>query len=467
MPTEKLEFEDMQGIIARGYGNLPFARFLMLRLPDQVAHAKSWLASVTESVTPADQRPDTSAVHLAITATGLARLGLDDDVIAGFSHEFREGMTAPHRQRSLGDVGENEPANWEWGGPAREVHAALLLYSRDEATMEPLAHEQLNAATAAGLTVVANLDTSPVFDREPFGFRDGISQPFIEGFGKSGDADNTVRVGEFVLGYQNEYGFLTDSPVVPESASGAGVLAKADEGRDLGRNGSYLVFRQLEQDVVRFWTQLDELTRDPDGFANAEARTKLAAKMVGRWPNGASLVEAPYHDDLALSDTNDFGYHERDADGLRCPVGAHVRRANPRDTLDPNPGTSDSYELNKRHRLLRRGRPYGTSLGVEQVLAGEHGEGTRGIHFVCLSGNISRQFEFVQQTWLNNPKFAGLYEGVDPVTSAHGPEGTTFVVPDVPVRVRYKHLPSFVTVRGGAYFFLPGIRALKYLAASS
>ncbi|MDZ7727036.1 MAG: Dyp-type peroxidase [Dehalococcoidia bacterium] len=465
MPGDRLELEDIQGIVARGYGGLPLAAFLLLGIPSGPG-GRAWLAQVADEVTPADHRPDRTALHVAFTRQGLVNLGLPEGSIARFSHEFRDGMTSPHRQRILGDTGESAPEHWEWGGPgAPGVDAVLLLYAVDQAAMDTLLAQQTAAAEAHGLAVQTTPHTSPVLDREPFGFRDGISQPFIEGLGKKGPAVNTIRAGEFVLGYENEYGLLTDRPVVPADSDPTRLLpvVPGDTGaRDFGRNGTYLVFRQLEQDVAGFWSHLDSLSRTASGEEDPGTREWLAAKMVGRWPGGASLVESPEHDDPALAHANDFGYHERDVDGLRCPVGAHVRRANPRDSLDPDPGTEASYELNKRHRLLRRGRPYGPPFDAERGHDGEK----RGLHFICLSANIARQFEFVQQTWLGNPKFDGLYDSVDPLLGPRGPGGATYSIPRYPVRQRFTGLPSFVTVRGGAYFFLPGIRALRYLAAA-
>jgi deferrochelatase/peroxidase EfeB len=176
---------------------------------------------------------------------------------------------------------------------------------------------------------------------------------------------------------------------------------------------------------------------------------------VGRWPNGVPLTRSPEHPGDDLADANDFGYAEGDAAGQGCPLGAHIRRANPRDALDPEAGPEQSLRSVNRHRLLRRGRAYGDLSGP----------GERGIHFICLNANIARQFEFVQHTWLNNPKFAGLYDDTDPLVATHqGDIGRTFIVQARPFRQRVTGLPAFVTVRGGAYFFLPGIRALRFLA---
>ncbi len=138
--------------------------------------------------------------------------------------------------------------------------------------------------------------------------------------------------------------------------------------------------------------------------------------MVGRWPSGAPLVLSPERDDPALADPNDFMYAQSDAHGYACPIGAHIRRANPRDSLDPRPGSPESIAVNKRHRLLRRGRAYGPPLSVEQALSDRDAPvDERGLHFICLNGNIARQFEFVQHTWINNPKFDQLYDDADPI----------------------------------------------------
>jgi deferrochelatase/peroxidase EfeB len=154
-----------------------------------------------------------------------------------------------------------------------------------------------------------------------------------------------------------------------------------------------------------------------------------------------------------LASQNDFGYFETDRHGLGCPIGAHVRRANPRDTLDPAPGTDRSIAVNKRHRLLRRGRNYGAPGGAQ------------GIHFIALGANLSRQFEFIQHSWLNDPSFNGMQAQGDPLLGSD-PNARVFVMQRSPVRERHVDLPQFVRVRGGAYFFVPGVRALRFLAGA-
>src|SRR5262249_38161926 len=181
----------------------------------------------------------------------------------------------------------------------------------------------------------------------------------------------------------------------------------------------------------------DDATRRPDGGVDEAARASLAARMVGRWPSGAPLVLAPFADDPSLADANDFRYETLDTAGLRCPVGAHVRRANPRDSLDPRPGSDAAIAVGKRHRLIRRGRSYGAPDGPAE----------RGLIFIGVCANISRQFEFIQASWIGNAKFNGLYDDADPLVGAHEPNGATFTVPALPVRRRFAGMPPFVKVR--------------------
>ena len=442
-----LELGDVQGLIARGYSSLNAARFLLLELPDGDA-TRHWLGTILESVTAGDERPEVRAVNVAFTGEGLARLGLPPEVLAQFPNAVVTGMTTEHRRRILGDLGPDSPEHWEWGGPTTPtIGAVLMLYARDDLELARLLGEQSTALADAGVAIVRQLETSDLDGFEPFGFRDGISQPIVEGLSKSGPPGQTVKTGEFVLGYENEYGRLTDEPLL-ELAGG------------IGRNGTYLVFRQLRQDVRGFWQFLAGVTPDD------ESMIRLAAKMVGRWPGGAPLALSPERDDPDLAEENDFGYHATDRDGARCPIGSHVRRANPRDSLDPRPGTDRSLAINRRHRILRRGREYGQPLPPNEALAaaGPGEERERGLHFICLNANIARQFEFVQHTWANNPKFAGLYDDTDPLTGPSQPFGGVFTVQANGVRSRFTDVPRFIRVKGGAYFFLPGLRALRYLS---
>ena len=226
---------------------------------------------------------------------------------------------------------------------------------------------------------------------------------------------------------------------------------------DFGRNGTYLAFRQLRQHVPAFRQAIDRLTRNADGSPNLDAQRHLAAQMVGRWPSGTSLIEAPYADDVSKTTANEFRYHGADPDGLKCPVGAHVRRANPRDALDPEPGSERSLSINRRHRLIRRG-----ARTAPLLPEGASDDQDRGLMFIAVNANIIRQFEFIQHSWIADPRFNGFSNAADPIAGAA--DGNEFEAPGDPIRKRCTDLPRFVTVAGGAYFFMPGVRALRFLA---
>ncbi|MBO0817632.1 MAG: peroxidase, partial [Actinobacteria bacterium] len=487
----KLDLDDIQGLIARGYRTLPYARFTIFAASDATA-AHALLSWLLPQVAPAGRFAGDSALHLAYTPAGLRRLGLPESAIAGFSPQFIGGMTGPNRSRFLGDVGESDPRCWAWGGPQEPpVEGLILLYASSPEVLD--ARQADLAARLDGLAIrqVTVLDTLELGDNEPFGFHDGISQPIIQGLPKaSGPAPartpggRVVPVGEFVLGYPNAYGQLTSRPLLPAADDPRCLLPRDPAGSgaaDLGRNGCYLVLRQLEQDVDAFWSYVRQAAAQRNGSADAGGAIALAAKMVGRWPSGAPLVKAPDRDNPQLGDDNDFGYYRADPLGLACPLGAHVRRMNPRDSLDPQPGTEASLAVNDGHRLLRRGRSYGPGNGTpaaadkdshaerlaradaapqsgggreargreEQSGGGREARGREeqratGLHFICLAASLIRQFEFVQHTWLNNPTFHGLYDDTDPLTGNRQGCGATFTEPARPVRRRYRGLPQFV-----------------------
>jgi len=470
-----LEIDDIQGIVLFAYGRLRSACYLLLRITRPAA-ARSWLASLDVRSARFDPAQTDRAINIAFTAAGLSQLGLSDTLAGEFAGEFLQGMAGTlHRQRILGDVGESSPERWSWGGPKNpEPHVLLMLFGRDDVVLADVVRQQQAAFAAAGLEMITRLDTTWLpKQREHFGFRDGVSRTDIEGFHTDARPENAVAAGEFVLGYVNAYGQYTQRPLPGPEQDPGELLSPAPEDpgrRDLGMNGSYLVFRQLRQDVGAFWRFIDGRTRGKDG----DARTRLAAKMVGRWPSGTPLVKSPDRDDPALCDDNDFFYHRAgDAQGLKCPIGAHIRRANPRDALEPEPGSDRSIEVGKRHRVLRRGRTYGApvaeSMEIPDILAAADSGGERGLHFICFNTHIGRQFEFIQNTWLNNPKFDGLYEDDDPLVGdrggPHGKPGGTFTVQAEPVRTRVTGMPRFTQVRGGGYFFMPGIRAVRFLGS--
>jgi len=459
----KVNAADVQGLVFRGYGSLRHCSYLLLGLAD-APKGCAWLRGIRGQVATGESAPRQSAIHVAFTHPGLRALGLPDATLSEFSRAFMLGMTDADTSRFLGDAGESAPERWDWGGEKTPpVHALLALYADTAAHLTTLEAEHGAELRAQGINLIRTLRTTDLDGVEHFGFSDGISQPAIEGYHSATSKLHNVKPGEFILGYANEYGLCTERPLLAARNDPFARLPLDVEGsprHDLGRNGSYVVFRQLRQNVSLFRKTLDTLSRRPDGSADETARGRLAAQMVGRWPNGAPLVLWPDHDDPSKVASNEFSYHALDPDGTRCPIGAHVRRANPRDSLDPNPGTEDSLAVNRRHRLLRRGRSYGPRLeqGVTDAV-------DRGLYFIALNANIARQFEFIQHSWVNDPRFNGLFQQADPLVGALHDNQFTIDTDTSPKRC--VRLPRFVTVAGGAYFFMPGLRALRFLSELS
>ncbi|HEX7758526.1 MAG TPA: hypothetical protein VF459_03435, partial [Caulobacteraceae bacterium] len=360
--------------------------------------------------------------------------------------------------------------------------------------------------------------------REPFGFADGISQPIIRGTYKAirgADPIHLVEPGEFILGYPDNLGTLPPTPLLaaihdPDNRLAAARPPKdgwsrsdADAPRDLGRNGAFLAIRQMRQDVKGFWAYCEaEAARLAGAFPDGMTVTAelIGAKIVGRWPDGSPLVRYPrwpasraptpahplsrasdkdaveaaggiaaaahsaplggsqspphHHAGQGLTGQtapafppdNDFLLGAEDAQATRCPFGSHIRRSNPRETFDP--GSQEQLAITNRHRIIRVGRRYQPQ-----------GEDDEGILFIALNSDYERQFEFVQQTWLRGASFQGLSNETDPLTAGDEGDGMTLPTRDGPLRL--KPMPSFVTVIGGGYFFLPGKRTLEFLASAS
>lgn len=481
---EKVEWHDVQGLVRNGYGRLPQAAFVLWRFrPGRLAEARRWLGALAARLMRAEAGVDDGrdgpptdvealksaspqhrrAINVALTASGLRGLEADGNVLSNFSMEFLEGMAPkpngaiPRRTNVLGDLGESSPRDWDWGGWERngEIDGMLLLYAGDKATLRSLLDEELeamaNAADPVGIGPPD--DAAPALmtwlDRkEHFGYADGISQPVIEEVRRARDEEDHsetrrihgVKPGEFVLGYRNER-----RAVAIGTASPQGLL----------RNGSYLVARQLEQDVAAF----DRFVADAAARLGCDA-AGIAAKLLGRGRDGHPLVRplAGQPDD---PDRNDFLYHFGDRFGLQCPVGAHIRRANPRDS-DKAPDPESGLRMSKMHRIIRRSRMYGDRFDPGGA---KTDRGGRGILFLCLNADIAGQFEMIQHSWLNNRHFGDLYVGADPL-GHYVAADDAIVIQRRPTNIVLRREKPFVRVRGGAYFFLPGIAAVKALATT-
>jgi Dyp-type peroxidase family len=417
---------------------------------------------------------------------------MEKNHIATFPVAFQDGMYAPWRARALGDLGSDDPHKWYWGGSDNQIDAIMLIYAADEAKLTELGDDRRKQTREFGIEIVQEVTFKPLPKsnepiREPFGFVDGVSQPVLRGVGRwtmPKNRNQLIEPGEIILGYRDNSGYLPSSPTVSADDDPENLLPGLDSYRDrqrldfsvpqntgqkdLGCNGTFLVVRQLEQDVDKFDAFLNEaaksLTRN--GRMRSHLRTSpkewIAAKMVGRWrKDGTSLVrhpQRPYSDQDAKSaktvdPDNEFMFSKEDQTGERCPLGAHIRRANPRDNFTENPQTS--LAIVNRHRILRVSRSY-----PPQTEGGKPG-----LIFMCLNADIERQFEFVQQTWVLGPNFSGLEDEVDPIVRRKDTLDC-YTIPTADGPVRLKGLKEFVRVRGGGYFFLPGRKTVQFLCCS-
>lgn len=462
-----LDKDDIQGMVFSAYmrgPRQPFAAYLFFSFSNQrPADARRWVGGILPRVTAGGNHDRTRAcsLNVAFTRDGFAQLGLSQDALSTFSRPFVEGMSETNRARSLGD----DPQSWAWGQPGHHIHVLLMLFATSQVELTRQTTQHRERAAGAGLSELLCINSEDLpDDKEHFGFVDGIAQPTIAGLGRPSGMDgpgNEVSAGELILGYQNEYGQTTWSPTLESQREDPHqILQRHEDGRpDFGRNGTYLVVRQMRQNVAGFWNMLRDQTRG-GGPPQGALEEALAARIVGRWPDasGSPLALCPVAPGVARTGNNAFGFAD-DRDGLRCPLGAHIRRANPRDVVLEDPEASIATA--KRHRLVRRGRPYGPPIADRYQDDGEE----RGLVFVTLNANIERQFEFVQHAWITSPSFGGLYDEADPLLGGRVQKRGTFTVPGHPARTRHHGIESFVAVRGGAYLFLPGIRALEYLTS--
>jgi Dyp-type peroxidase family len=435
-----LEFDDIQHILLTRAPALT-GRYEFLSFRDG-ASGRAWLSGITPTVQSAAAMRATVETHkrwvtVAFTWSGLRALGLDEASLASFPQEFKQGMAA--RAEMLGDVGANAPEHWIGGLASPDLHAIVILFARDEPERVRCVgeHEKL-LKSCAGVEVLSVLDLNahPPFNyaHDHFGYRDRLSQPVIEGSGEepTPGSGGPLKPGEFILGYPDENGAIADCPQ-PEI---------------LARNGSYMAYRRLQEHVGKFRAFLAQHGE------TLEEQELIAAKLMGRWRSGAPLVLSPDKDDPALGAemqrNNDFNYKEMDPHGYAVPLGSHARRMNPRDT---------AANINRR-RMIRRGATYGPALPDG---APEDGV-DRGIAAFIICASLIRQFEFAQNVWANDRNFHELGNERDPIIGAQ--DGTLeFKIPKRPIRKTIKGLPAFTTVRGGAYFFLPGLKALSYLAS--
>jgi Dyp-type peroxidase family len=500
-----IQHQEVQGLVFRGFPNHQHSAMAAITLPESIEARKAhgWLAKLKYHVWFGDTAsgfygPPT---FVAFSAAGLEKLlqGYPDrDLLSSFPPAFRIGMA--NRANILRDTHNSEPDRWRWadaadakcGRPATD--ALLIVYGSPEDCEREMAEHREKLAAAFGEEPGARwrfdvLQTQPTAKTaqawksgsqaiyEHFGFRDGISQPIIRGTQKSlkdtASAD-LIEPGEMILGYHNNAGKLPPPITLPAEIDRRNDLpmevpdfgtrfprfgaARTVNLRDFGRNGTFLVVRQYQQHVDEFTkfvrAQTERLQEEPrehnlDKVVGASIDYNwVASKLMGRTAEGDPLLGR-----ATRRFDNDFNFGQDDPQGLRCPFGAHVRRANPRGGMQPDDPVE--IEITKRHRILRRGRTY------ERPDPQEPGKTEKGLMFLALCADIERQFEFLQQTWMSSPAFQGLHNEPDPITSTS--PGGQFTIPTTAGPVTLEKLPNFVTVRAGGYFFMPSRAALSLL----
>jgi Dyp-type peroxidase family len=434
-----LEVSDIQATVLRPRPSSYRGEYVVLRI-DDAAQGREMLRRIIPHVAPADDwwLPTLHGwLGVAFTYAGLKALGVPQASLDSFPEEFREGMAA--RASVLNDVGDNAPANWEYPFGTADMHVALAIYSKDDKSLEMVLEQARQShRDLPHISVVYRLKFSELPEgRNPFGFKDGLHNPHIEGnsaraypgYGPS------IKAGEFIMGYPDELGETAPSP----------------EPEVLRRNGTFLAFRKLHAKVATFRKYLREQAQ------SREEEELIAAKMVGRWRSGAPLVLAPEHDDPELgadADRNNGFSYEGDMKGLKCPFSAHIRRVNPRDALN-----NEIVAVNL-HHILRRGTNYGSPL-PDGILEDDGLE--RGGVFLLIGAHLRQQFEFVQSQWVTDGNFINHAAEQDPIIGNNEGDGI-FTVPKTPIRRRLHGLPRFVAVRGGEYCFMPGLRALHWLS---
>lgn len=521
-----IEFADVQGNILTGYGRLgfPYARFGLISVRDPAA-GRAFVEALRNRVTTAvrwpSRRKTTLAkgrveierplvtINLAFTYRGLRALGVPTRTLRGMPDEFMDGMAG--RCAILGDDTKENPISgwdpvWDASNKGRDVHILVMLNAQQDDKGEPVPElASMCGQIAAMCKTIGNLELlsghrgpDPQWQtlealrdskglpcaKEHFGYTDGISDPVFQGqyaqaqenersigFGASDGAGNwrPISAGEFLLGWPDE------AQEIPGSAMPL----------DFSRNGTFFAYRKLHQDIEGFnaWIKAaaTELQRIWNLGSFEEAKETLLAKMAGRWSDGVPLMVAPTYqewidfnkrcppaDDHSVRNDSerekamiDFLYRT-DPDGIRCPMTSHIRRANTRDMLDPR-GDSDSATtrmgsaLNNRRRIVRRGLPY----GKENAADGEHG-----VIMMVVCASLQRQFEFVQQQWMNYGLDSNAGNDPCPLIGNHA-EHCKFTIAADPASGNPPFiatgLKQWVQTRGGDYFFMPSMTALRMI----
>lgn len=532
-PPSPIDLWDVQGNVVRSYGRAgyPHARHMFLHIGNPKA-GRDFLSLLYPFVTtgirwdPAspdpERHPPQVALNIGFTWHGLRAVGLPTQSLAEMPEEFMDGMG--RRAPLLGDEGASDPSNWDpiWrasmADPAKAVHLWVALNARmDPATGQPvpLLQDRVTfirrlAASLPGMKLLSGHDRDAgdvqdaaldirsgpdgrlrIAPQEHFGFVDGIGDPIFHGQGELAPSGSHA-IGRGRYSPRTGWGPLAPGEFLLGHVDESQEIAPASHPFELTRNGTFAVYRKLEQDVAAFDAYIAEKApafARARGIPEDQAAVTIKAMMVGRWPNGAPLATVPTYegmlaferewadipDILARPRPHSPQDHDRlgkwkmamngflfqdDRDGLRCPLGAHIRRGFPRDMLDPMLATPTGRgwtgtALTNRRRMLRRGIPYGP-------FGGDPGA-ERGLLFIALCSDLRRQFEFVQQQWMNHGMDFGSGNDTCPILGMRsGSFGYTIPAPADGSNPPHflTGLPDFVRTRGGDYFFLPSVTAL-------
>jgi Dyp-type peroxidase family len=434
-----VELDDIQATVLRYRPEPYFGAHVMLHVEDAQA-GREFVRRLTPYVDSAAEwwQAGEAWTSIAISYTGLAALGVPQDSLQSFPEAFRVGMAA--RADQLLDYGPNDPKNWDMPFGTGEIHIAVSIFSETEdkwrRAMET-ARQQYQGFSGVTVLLMQDFGAQPG-DLNPLGYRDSIGQPAIQGSGVESlpGQGRPIKAGEFILGYPGE----------------AGVPLPAPRPDVLGQNGTFVGMRKYQSRVGAFNRFLQANAQTDD------ERELLAAKLMGRWRSGAPLTLAPTRDDSALGAdlrrNNDFTY-AADPHGRQVPFGSHMRRMNPRDTE-----LALLTDVNI-HRIIRRSTTYGAPYDPNAI-SEQDDDVPRGIYFIFLSAKAMATMEFLQQEWINNGNFMGLGDERDPNVGLQE-DGATFTIPQAPVRRRIHGIETFNLLRGGEYFFLPSLSALRWL----
>lgn len=437
--TVSLELEDIQATVLRFRPEPYYGSHLLLRFDDG-ASGRELVRRVTPHVRSAAEwwNGEHPWIAVALSHPGLEVLGVPRSSLESFPEAFQAGMAA--RAEQLVDVGPNDPKRWDTLFRDRTVHAVVTVFAPTEEQWHDLVTTvEEQRRSVPGVHVVGRDDFgAQPGSRNSLGYKDLISNPAIEGSGVTPlpGQGPAIKPGEFILGYPGEAGAPLAMPT-PDI---------------LARNGTYVVFRKYHTRAGSFNRFLQENSTD------RESRELLAAKLVGRWRSGAPLTLAPDHDDPDLGAdperNNDFTY-SHDRDGHAVPLGSHMRRMNPRDSE-----MKVMADVNI-HRIIRRATAYGPPYDPDATDAAEDAV-ERGLHFIFMSARAMETIEFLQREWINKAQFMGLGAERDPIIGVQEKD-LTFTIPRTPVRKRIHGMDSFNEMKGGEYFFLPGLSALHWL----